>query len=120
MAPKRRRTSSKKHDASSHAEGERLQKVLAAAGIASRRECEELILEGRVEVDRETVTVLGTRVDPRRQEIRVDGTPLPKPNNVYYLLNKPAGVVSTNRDPDGRPRVIDLVPSEKRLFTIGR
>ena len=100
--------------------GQRLQKVLAAAGIASRRECEALILDGRVEVNRETVTELGTRVDPSRQEIRVDGVPLAQPHHVYYLVNKPAGVVSTNRDPDRRTRVIDLVPGDTRLFTIGR
>lgn len=104
----------------SPAEGERLQKVLAAAGIASRRECELLIQEGRIEVDRKVVTELGTRVDPRRQEIRVDGTPLGRPRTVHYLVNKPAGVVSTNRDPEGRTRVVDLIPSESRLFTVGR
>ncbi|MBN2473569.1 MAG: rRNA pseudouridine synthase [Pirellulales bacterium] len=101
--------------------GERLQKVLAAAGIGSRRECEELITAGRVEVDRQMVTVLGTRVDPTRQEIRLDGVPLPKSKQLYYALNKPTGVVSTNRDPAGRPRVIDLVPSGgARLFPVGR
>ena len=128
MSPKSRHAASKKNVITKTVTGrgdeaptgERLQKVLAAAGVASRRECETLILAGRVEVDRQTVTVLGTRVDPLHQEIRVDGTPLPKPRHVYYLLNKPAGVVSTNRDPEGRPRVIDLVPSDKRLFTIGR
>ncbi len=100
--------------------GERLQKVLAAAGIASRRECETLIRDGRVEVDGQTVTVLGTRVEPHQQEIRVDGTVLPKPRHVYYLVNKPAGVVSTSRDPQRRARVVDLVPAHTRLFTIGR
>lgn len=102
------------------AAGERLQKVLAAAGHGSRRKCEELILEGRVEVDREVVTQLGTRVDPQTQEIRVDGTPLKQRRKFYYLLNKPTGVVSTNRDPEGRPRVIDLIRSDERLFTVGR
>ncbi|MFO7906440.1 MAG: pseudouridine synthase [Planctomycetota bacterium] len=121
MSPKRPGPRGQKQRNSAQRESsERLQKVLAAAGVASRRESEELILAGRVEVDRQTVTVLGTRVDPSRQEIRVDGTVLPRPRYVYYLLNKPAGVVSTNRDPEGRPRVIDLVPAEKRLFTIGR
>ena len=100
---------------------ERLQKVLAAAGVGSRRQCEELITNGRVEVDRKMVTELGTRVDPTRQEIRLDGSVLPKPRLAYYAVNKPQGVVSTNRDPSGRPRVIDLVPQDdKRLFTIGR
>lgn len=99
---------------------ERLQKVLAAAGIGSRRACEALIAEGRVEVDREVVTTLGTQVDPLRQQIRVDGERLPNPQRVAYLLHKPVGVVSTNYDPTGRPRVIDLVPPDRRLFPVGR
>lgn len=101
--------------------GERLQKVLAAAGIASRRECEELILEGRVEVDSEVVTELGTRVERSKQEIRVDGEPLPSPKLVWYAVHKPTGVVSTANDPSGRPRVIDLLPpSLGRLYNVGR
>jgi len=100
--------------------GQRLQKVLAAAGLGSRRECEELIREGRVEVDRKVVTELGTRVDPDRQEIRVDGQPLRPRKKVYYAVHKPPGVVTTQRDPSGRPRVIDLVPSEQRVFAVGR
>jgi 23S rRNA pseudouridine2605 synthase len=104
-----------------HADGERLQKVLAAAGLGSRRKCEELITSGRVEVDRQMVTELGTRVDPSRQEIRVDGEPLSAGRRVYYAVNKPRGVVSTNRDPAGRTRVVDLVePASARLFAIGR
>jgi 23S rRNA pseudouridine2605 synthase len=100
---------------------ERLQKVLASAGIASRRECEQLILEGRVEVDRQVVSQLGTRVDPHRQEIRVDGEALPRPKLVYFAVNKPVGVVSTSRDPAGRPRVIDLLPPNvPRVFAVGR
>ena len=95
--------------------------MLAAAGVGSRRQCEELILAGRVEVDRKMVTELGTRADPSRQEIRVDGQSLPKTKRVYYAVNKPTGVVSTNSDPSGRPRVIDLIPSQTaRLFTVGR
>jgi len=101
--------------------GERLQKVLAAAGIDSRRQCEALILAGRVEVDGKAVTKLGTRVDPTQQEIRVDGSPLPDVRPVYYMLNKPPGVVSTNRDPGGRTRVIDLIDAEhSHLFPVGR
>jgi 23S rRNA pseudouridine2605 synthase len=101
--------------------GERLQKVLASAGVGSRRECEELITSGRVEVDRRMVTELGTRVDPARQEIRLDGQPLAKSKHVYYAVHKPPGIVSTNRDPAGRPRVVDLVSAgSARLFTIGR
>lgn len=100
--------------------GERLQKVLAAAGVGSRRECEELITTGRVEVDGETVTQLGTRVNPVVQEIRVDGTALPRPRRLYFALNKPPGVVCTNYDPSGRIRAVDLVRSNERLFTVGR
>ncbi len=100
--------------------GQRLQKVLAAAGIGSRRHCEQLILDGRVEVDRRVVTELGSRVDPSQHDIRVDGQSLPRPRRVYYVLNKPAGVVSTAGDPAGRTRVIDLVQTNERLFTVGR
>ena len=101
--------------------GERLQKVLAAAGLGSRRQCEELITTGRVEVDRKVVTQLGTRVEPGVHEIRVDGESLSQGRRVYYAVNKPRGVVTTNRDPGGRPRVIDLVPERNaRLFAIGR
>ena len=106
---------------SAHGAPERLQKVLAAAGLGSRRQCEELITTGRVEVDRRVITELGSRVDPSKQEIRVDGQMLPKPKLHYYAVNKPPGVLSTNRDPSGRRRVIDLLPqSHLRLFTIGR
>jgi 23S rRNA pseudouridine2605 synthase len=105
----------------SDAGGDRLQKVLAAAGIASRRECEQLILDGRVEVDRQVVTELGTRVDSEQQEIRVDGEPLPTPKPVYFAVNKPEGYVSTSRDPSGRPRVTDLLPPRApRAFCVGR
>jgi 23S rRNA pseudouridine2605 synthase len=119
--PQKRRPSKSPRKAPPRAGGERLQKVLAAAGIGSRRQCEELIAAGRVEVDRRVVTELGTKVDPSRAEIRLDGVPLAKSKPVYYAVNKPPGVVSTNRDPSGRPRVVDLVPAaDVRLFTIGR
>jgi len=88
--------------------------------VGSRRECEELIQAGRVEIDGETVSELGTRVDPTRQRVRVDGVMLPRPKRVYFVVNKPVGVVCTNRDPSGRPRVIDLVRSDERLFAVGR
>ncbi len=102
-------------------EGERLQKVLAAAGIASRRECEALILEGRVEVDDKVVTELGVRVDPKTQKIELDGETIAKPRRIYYAVNKPEGVVCTARDPSGRPRVIDLLPPDLgRVFNVGR
>ena len=99
----------------------RLQKILAAAGLGSRRQCETLILEGRVEVDRQVVSKLGAKADPFRQEVRVDGNVLPQAKKVYYLVNKPPGVLSTNRDPAGRPRVVDLLaPRGQRLFAVGR
>ena len=101
--------------------GERLQKVLAAAGVASRRECEELITEGRVEVDGKIVDELGSRVNPETQEIRVDGEVLRHKRRLYFAVNKPRGVVCTARDPSGRPRVIDLLPPDAgRLFNVGR
>jgi 23S rRNA pseudouridine2605 synthase len=100
---------------------ERLQKVMADAGIASRRDCEELIQAGRVEVDGRVVTQLGTKVDPTRQSILVDGTKLPKVGRVYYVIHKPPGVVSTNDDPSGRMRVVDLLPAiPQRVYTVGR
>jgi 23S rRNA pseudouridine2605 synthase len=109
------------HSSSPMADGERLQKVMAAAGVGSRRHCEELILAGRVEVDRRVLRKLGTRVDADKQEIRVDGELLKAQRRSYYLVNKPIGVVSTNFDPSGRPRVIDLLPpTNERLFTVGR
>jgi 23S rRNA pseudouridine2605 synthase len=110
-----------RRDSAEPREGERLQKVLAAAGIASRRECELLIVEGRVQVDGEVVSELGARVDRARQEIRVDGEPLPRPKLQYFAVHKPTGVVSTARDPAGRPRVIDLLPpGVGRMFNVGR
>jgi 23S rRNA pseudouridine2605 synthase len=124
--PRKRRPAKSPHSRASPAAalrigGERLQKVLAAAGVGSRRQCEELITAGRVEVDRQVVTELGSKVDPARQEIRLDGVPLRRSKRVYYAVNKPPGVVSTNQDPSGRPRVVDLVPATgARLFAIGR
>ena len=100
--------------------GERLQKVLARAGYGSRRRCEILIEEGRVRVDGELAR-LGRRVDPHLARITVDDAPAPTaPGNVYYLLNKPAGVVTTADDPQGRPTVLELVPAEPRVFSVGR
>ena len=101
-------------------EGERLQKVLARAGIGSRRVCEDLIAEGRVTVDGE-VAVLGRRVDVETALIELDGAPIGvRPDLVHYLLNKPAGVVTTADDPQGRPTVVGLVPAEPRVFPVGR
>jgi 23S rRNA pseudouridine2605 synthase len=102
--------------------GERLQKVLAASGIASRRACEELMSAGRVEVDGEVVTRLGTRVDPERSVIRVDGKRIPAASaHVYLALNKPRGVVSTMSDPQGRRTLSEHVADRpERLFHVGR
>ena len=100
---------------------ERLQKVLAHAGIGSRRACEEVILQGRVTVDGQVVRELGTRVDPHRAKIAVDGEPIRLERMVYYAVNKPKGYVSTNHDPSGRPRVVDLLPEiPQRVYTVGR
>ncbi len=100
----------------------RLQKLLAQSGVASRRKCEELMLEGAVEVDGEVVTRLGTKVDPRTAVIRVKGQLLPPiSDSVYFVLNKPRGVVSTMSDPEGRPTLADLVRDRpERLFHVGR
>ena len=100
---------------------ERLQKVLARAGYGSRRTCEELIFEGRVKIDG-VVATIGDRVDPTSgARIEVDGALAPiEPGLVYYLLNKPAGVVTTASDPEGRPTVLDLVPEVPRVFPVGR
>jgi len=100
----------------------RLQKVLAQSGVASRRRCEELMLAGEVEVDGEVVTRLGTKVDPRTAVIRVGGKRLPPVSaNVYLVLNKPRGVVSTMSDPEGRPTLTDYVADRpERLFHVGR
>lgn len=103
------------------ARGVRLQKFLASAGIGSRRSCEEYIEAGRVSVDGRQVHELGVRVHPRQQVIRVDGEVVKTKPKRYYLLNKPAGYLCTNRDPSGRPRAVDLVPqNDQQLFTVGR
>lgn len=103
-------------------EGTRLQKVLAAAGIASRRASEILIDEGRVEVNGKVVTEQGRRVNPETDQIRVDGSRIPPPRrHLYLVLNKPRGVVSTLEDPEGRPTLSDYLPATKeRLFHVGR
>jgi 23S rRNA pseudouridine2605 synthase len=102
------------------ATGDRLQKVLARIGVGSRRVCEELIVDGRVTVNGE-VPILGRRVDPTVDRVELDGVPLPiQPGLVHYLVNKPAGVVSTAEDTHGRPTVVSLVPDETRVFPVGR
>ncbi len=101
-------------------EPQRLQKVLARVGLGSRRACEELIADGRVKVNGETAA-LGQRVDPSRDRIELDGVALPVlPGLVHYVLNKPAGVLTTADDPQGRPTVVSLVPSDPRVFPVGR
>jgi 23S rRNA pseudouridine2605 synthase len=99
---------------------ERLQKVLARVGFGSRRSCEELIEDGRVTVNG-TIATLGDKVDVSSDEIAVDGVRIgTQPGLVYYLLNKPAGVVTTAADTHGRTTVTSLVPSEPRVFPVGR
>ncbi len=101
-------------------EGVRLQKVLAQAGLGSRRTAEEMIERGRVRVNGERAE-LGRRVDPEADVIEVDGAQIgTKAGLVHYLLNKPAGVVTTASDPQGRPTVVELVPAEPRVFPVGR
>ena len=101
-------------------EGERLQKVLARAGVGSRRTNEMLIAEGRVTVNGE-VAVLGRRVDPGRDRVALDGVPVVVDATVvHWMLNKPAGYVTTAHDTHGRPTVLDLVPGEPRVFPVGR
>lgn len=104
------------------AEGIRLQKVLAAAGVGSRRACEVLITEGRVSVDGQTVVEQGRRVDPETAVVRVDGLRVTTASNkVYLALNKPRGMVSAMSDPEGRPTVGELVEGRReRLFHVGR
>jgi 23S rRNA pseudouridine2605 synthase len=101
-------------------EGERLQKLLARAGLGSRRSCELLIAAGRVAVDGK-VAILGTRADPTRARITLDGVPVIVDDTlVYWLLNKPAGYVTTASDPQHRRTVMQLVPDEPRVFSVGR
>jgi 23S rRNA pseudouridine2605 synthase len=103
-----------------HEDGVRLQKVLAQAGIGSRRVCEDLIERGRVRVNGERA-VLGRRVHAETDVVEVDGAQIGvRAGLVHYLLNKPAGVITTAADPHGRPTVVELVPAEPRVFPVGR
>jgi 23S rRNA pseudouridine2605 synthase len=97
----------------------RLQRILAAAGVASRRRCEELILEGAVTVNGVLVNELPAFADPE-DVIRVNGQTIKKENKVYYLLNKPKGYICTSFDPQGRKTVVDIVPVKERVFCVGR
>jgi 16S rRNA pseudouridine516 synthase len=102
---------------------DRLQKILSRHGIASRREAEQIILAGRVAVNGRTITELGTKADPERDRIEVDGKLLQTnaPEFLYLLLNKPTGVVSTCDDPQGRKTVLDLLPSQyQQVYPVGR
>jgi 23S rRNA pseudouridine2605 synthase len=106
--------------ASTRDQPQRLQRLLAAAGFGSRRQCESMIEEGRVDIDGEIVSEMGTVVDPVNSKVRVDGVPLRQQKLVYYVVNKPTGYLCTNADPRGRLRVIDLVPRSERVFPVGR
>ena len=96
-----------------------MQRYLASAGWGSRRACEQLITAGRVTVDG-VVATLGASVDPETQEIALDGRVVRPETHEYWVLNKPAGVVATASDPQGRPTVVDCVPSRARVFPVGR
>lgn len=100
----------------------RLQKIIAQAGVASRREAERMILEGRIRLNGSIVTELGTKADPLEDSIEVDGREISSAEKkVYYLLNKPTGYVTTMRDPRGRPTVNDLMVSvSERVYPVGR
>jgi 23S rRNA pseudouridine2605 synthase len=101
-------------------DGERLQKVLARAGVASRRVIEDYLADGRITVNGE-VAVLGRRIDPDSDTVALDGSVVSlQTDAVYYLLHKPAGVVTTVSDPEGRPTVVELVPDTVRVFPVGR
>jgi 23S rRNA pseudouridine2605 synthase len=108
-------------DPAADANSQRLQKIIAAAGVASRRKAEELILAGRVQLNGQTVTELGTKADPARDHIRVDGKLVHGPERPrYFVVNKPRGYVTTASDPEGRPTVMDLVRGGPRVFPVGR
>jgi len=99
---------------------QRLQKVLAASGVDSRRKCEELILSGAVRVNRKVVDKLPAFVDPEKDVIMIDGRKIQPARKVYFLLNKPKGVICTNNDPQGRKKAIDIIPTDQRIFCVGR
>lgn len=100
---------------------ERLQKFMAECGVASRRKCEEIILQGKVQVNGEIINTLGTKINPEKDKVTYDGRILKKEEKkVYYILNKPEGVVTTSKDERGRKTVLDIVKSKERIFSIGR
>ena len=99
----------------------RLQKYLAASGIASRRKCEQLILEGKVEVNGKVVQALGAKINPKTDEVKYNGKIVkPEEEKIYLLLNKPIGYVTTAKEQFGRNKVLDLVKVEKRIVPVGR
>jgi 23S rRNA pseudouridine2605 synthase len=100
--------------------GQRLQKFLAAAGVDSRRKCEELILDGVVQVNGRVVDELPAFVDPEKDAITVGGKRVRPVRKVYFLLNKPKGVICTSSDPQGRKKAIDLINCRERVFCVGR
>lgn len=120
MAKKRSPKKKVSPHSSTSPDAQRLNKVLAAAGLGSRRKVEELIEQGRVQINGDIVTDLSCKVEPDAVKIKVDGQLLKKSRPVYYALNKPPGVLSTNYDPSGRMRVIDLVSDRDRVFSVGR
>jgi len=99
---------------------QRLQKILAEAGIASRRKCEQLILEGSVRVNRKVLDSLPAFADPEVDLITINGRKIRSKPKVYFLLNKPKGVICTSSDPQGRKKAIDLIPTGQRIFCAGR
>src|SRR5687768_13537534 len=104
----------------SQSEPQRIQKVLAHAGVASRRAVEEMIEAGRVKVNGARAR-LGQRVDPDKDKVEVDGSEVPLRAELrYYLLNKPVGVVTTSDDPEGRETVLDYIESDERVWPVGR
>lgn len=101
-------------------EPERLQKVLARAGVASRRSVEDMIRRGRIQINGRKAE-LGDKIDPAKDKVEVDGSTVPLNEDlVYYLLNKPAGVVSTADDPEGRPTVVEAIETDVRIWPVGR
>ncbi|RKD25663.1 pseudouridine synthase [Ammoniphilus oxalaticus] len=99
---------------------ERLQKILAGRGVASRRKCEALIVAGRVKVNGQTVTELGFRADPVRDRIELDGKPIKSETLRYVLFHKPKGVITSVTDPQGRKTVIDCIDLKERIYPVGR
>ena len=115
-----KRSSSAKDDAEPNKNGERLQRVLAQRGVASRRASEQLIVEGRVKVNGEVVTELGTRVHPTKDQISVDGKSIGRQKQRYLVLNKPPGFITTTSDERSRWTVMDLISVNERVYPVGR